>query len=1154
MTKLEKRLIGLFLSMVMIFSTIFSAGLTARAAEVETPITEEAVVEENIIEDEIVIPETEVAVPNEGVQSEENSQKELGQVGVLPKEDAIPKEDVPMDNGVLGEQNNSTYDEMTKNSYSETTYEWKKAKGQVTCTAKRTNLNNPSDVQTETAIASDVTYMHNVKCGDEILDWYDAEFEANWATKQTKSYNTGIFKEHCILNGPAYYEYDESNHWNKCIYCDYSLEKEPHDFTEWSVGKEPTNKEPGIKERKCKICNYIEKVEIPIDKDVKESSEFIYKETNNNEVQILKYVGKDEIVNIPEEINSKKVTKISNAAFSNSNIISVKIPKSITEIQYCAFYNCGKLNDVKISTNSELKSIGNLAFSNTAITGFSIPDSVKEVGEYAFNGCENLTHATIGKGLSTISKGMFSSTKLGKIEIPNNITRIEGSAFSGTVLNDTVIPSSVIYIGDRAFYYTSISSPVVLSNSLIYLGEGAFTGCKELKSIKLGNGLSEIKDSCFAYTSIQSIDIPKSVKKIGKFAFEYCENLVDVTIENSDVEMDIYAFSNTGVSNLDLGNNVSALGLGAFENSKNLKSLVIPESVTAIEYSCFESCSNLNKITFPKSLKRIERNVFNDTAWLNAQPDGEVYINDILYLYKGKTLESGEYVIKDGTISIGGSAFKNQYNITSLVIPESVEIISNHAFLNCDSLKSVYIPSTVKSIGVEAFGYNGEEFKCRKYDDFTIIGDYGSEAERYAKSEGITFVPLEWSDTVYEWFKDETGWHCTATRKCITIPDKVATLNAKVTEKIVDSACEEDGKVVYTATFAEDWAVEQTKEEAIKATGHNWGKWFVEKAATNTKEGLEVRICSLCNKKEERTIAKISGTWKSNSKGWWYEYSKGSYAKNEFMTIGGQTYYFGSDGYMVTGWKKLDGKWYVFNESGVMFHDCWYQGTYYLDSNGAMLTNTETPDHYYVDGSGKWIKQGWQSNSKGWWYVEKLSYIQSEFKTIDGKTYYFDSNGYMATGWKKIDNKWYVFNESGVMLHDCWYQGTYYLDSNGVMLTNIETPDHYYVDGSGKWIKQGWQSNSKGWWYVEKFSYIQSEFKTIDGKIYYFDSNGYMVTGWKKIDNKWYVFNESGVMLHDCWYQGTYYLDSNGVMLTDTYTPDGYYVDAEGKWDKKSNK
>ena len=38
------------------------------------------------------------------------------------------------------------------------------------------------------------------------------------------------------------------------------------------------------------------------------------------------------------------------------------------------------------------------------------------------------------------------------------------------------------------------------------------------------------------------------------------------------------------------------------------------------------------------------------------------------------------------------------------------------------------------------------------------------------------------------------------------------------------------------------------------------------------------------------------------------------------------------------------------------------------------------------------------------------------FKTIRGKTYYYDSKGYMKTGWVKVSGKYYYFNKDGVQV------------------------------------------------------------------------------------------------------------------------------------------
>ncbi len=104
------------------------------------------------------------------------------------------------------------------------------------------------------------------------------------------------------------------------------------------------------------------------------------------------------------------------------------------------------------------------------------------------------------------------------------------------------------------------------------------------------------------------------------------------------------------------------------------------------------------------------------------------------------------------------------------------------------------------------------------------------------------------------------------------------------------------------------------------------------------------------------TAPSQEGSWEQNSTGWWYQNADGSYPANEWKQINGEWYWFDESGYMQTGWQSVSGTWYYFTESGAMAHDTWIDGTYYVSSNGSMLTNMATPDGYMVDGSGAWVK------------------------------------------------------------------------------------------------------------------------------------------------------------------------------------------------------
>lgn len=82
-----------------------------------------------------------------------------------------------------------------------------------------------------------------------------------------------------------------------------------------------------------------------------------------------------------------------------------------------------------------------------------------------------------------------------------------------------------------------------------------------------------------------------------------------------------------------------------------------------------------------------------------------------------------------------------------------------------------------------------------------------------------------------------------------------------------------------------------------------------------------------------------TGTWMSNNIGWWYQYPDGTYPTNGWLMINNVWYCFDAAGYMRTGWIQAGNAWY------------------YCDTNsGAMLTNTTTPDGYYVDGNGVWVQ------------------------------------------------------------------------------------------------------------------------------------------------------------------------------------------------------
>lgn len=202
--------------------------------------------------------------------------------------------------------------------------------------------------------------------------------------------------------------------------------------------------------------------------------------------------------------------------------------------------------------------------------------------------------------------------------------------------------------------------------------------------------------------------------------------------------------------------------------------------------------------------------------------------------------------------------------------------------------------------------------------------------------------------------------------------------------------------------------------------------------------------------------------WINSNGKWWYRHSDGSYTTSNWETINGLTYYFDSDGWMVTDWLLYNNSWYYLDSNGVMQQNTWklINGEYYyFYSDGKMASNTWI-NNDYVNASGIWIPNyrvpEWISSNGKWWYRHSDgSYTTSDWELINDKWYYFDSAGWMQTGWLNLNYTWYYLSSDGSMLENGWYlidNNWYYMYDSGAMAVNTMI-DGYYVNSSGIWIQ-----------------------------------------------------------------------------------------------------
>lgn len=103
---------------------------------------------------------------------------------------------------------------------------------------------------------------------------------------------------------------------------------------------------------------------------IKFENGFIFLLSSNNNSSIIKYLGNEKNIAIPNDINGHVVVEISNCAFYSKEIESIKIPDTVEVIGDFAFAN-NYLKTVKMP--SKLIYIGKSAFMMNNITSLKIP-------------------------------------------------------------------------------------------------------------------------------------------------------------------------------------------------------------------------------------------------------------------------------------------------------------------------------------------------------------------------------------------------------------------------------------------------------------------------------------------------------------------------------------------------------------------------------------------------------------------------------------------------------------------------------------------------------------------------------------------------------------------------------------------------------------
>lgn len=304
----------------------------------------------------------------------------------------------------------------------------------------------------------------------------------------------------------------------------------------------------------------------------------------------------------------------------------------------------------------------------------------------------------------------YNLTKKAKIA---EVTSSPDASYSG----DITIPEQVTYedivydvtsIGNGAFSGRKNITSVHIPNSVTSIGGYAFDRCENLISVDIPESVTEIGPNSFDGTGITEITIPKNVKSIGEFAFG--PNIKSVTMlcgegtslhpqcfYNYDEQLCIHIKSLKDWCGISImPTSLHSYCYRLFLNNEEITDLVISDDVTKISDYAFNWCSSITSVTIPGSVEKV------GLAFRNCPNLSSVTIQEGVK-YIGKT---DDYYWPGGDLPT--SVVTNDWNMKSIVIPNSVDTIGPGAFYQFRTLESVTIGSGVKNIGRKAFS-NCEE-------------------------------------------------------------------------------------------------------------------------------------------------------------------------------------------------------------------------------------------------------------------------------------------------------------------------------------------------------------------------------------------------------------------------------------------------------------
>ncbi len=423
-------------------------------------------------------------------------------------------------------------------------------------------------------------------------------------------------------------------------------------------------------------------------------------------------------IEIPEE-----VMIIDDEAFKGIEITSVTFPANLRWIGHEAFAGCGDQFEVKFTGATVLGWEGDaFDFDFNEVCENSYHPYNRFDGEFSY-----WLHPAGWEGdanEATVQAWWYTAVKNDVLTVPETV-EFDGVTYTVVALEEGALSeyaprdrigyeqAEEMGISTEWTYPTSI----VLPDTIRFIGGEAFAHHDYWD------------DETEKFVGLETVQLPKSVQWIERNAFNCCLRITSFTnldafgdkessnpyrltedgsIVNVWSDPILYAYPvGKADTSYTIPDGIVGIGWAAFNNASNLVTVTIPEGVRWLDNESFAYCSNLEKVCIPSTLEDISHGSFRGcnrlTDFILPEEAGEnffIHEDGTLRSFDGKSIvvfplgrvpEDGKLEISDDVEGIFGAAAAGSDRLTELVLPESIEWISDCAFEGSEKLRTVTI-------------------------------------------------------------------------------------------------------------------------------------------------------------------------------------------------------------------------------------------------------------------------------------------------------------------------------------------------------------------------------------------------------------------------------------------------------------------------------